>query len=62
MIEEIVVTALDVVGLCAVAVGVAAALHPLIGWAGVAGGGLVLLAGARAAEWNWARRAVKGQS
>lgn len=49
--RELVTTLLDVLGLLLVAAGAAAALLPLVGWAGLAAAGIVVLAG----SW-WAAR------
>ncbi|WP_274031483.1 hypothetical protein [Streptomyces sp. MMBL 11-1] len=43
--REQMTTWLDMLGLVLIAAGVAAGLHPLIGWASLAAGGAVVLAG-----------------
>lgn len=48
---DLVTTLLDLVGLVALAVGLGFAAGYLIGWAGIAVTGVVLLAGARVIEW-----------
>ena len=50
---ELLTSLLDVLGLLLVAAGVAAALFPVIGWAGLIGSGVVVLAG----SWLSARQA-----
>lgn len=52
--RELVTTLLDVLGLLLVAAGAAAALLPLVGWAGLAAAGVVVLAG----SW-WAARQLR---
>lgn len=49
--REVVTTLLDVLGLLLVAAGAGAGLYPVIGWAGLAVGGGVVLTG----SW-WASR------
>lgn len=51
---DLLTSLLDVLGLLLVAAGVAAALFPVIGWAGLAGSGVVVLAG----SWWSARQAA----
>lgn len=46
---DLVTTLLDVLGLLLVALGVGAALFPLIGWAAAAASGMVVLGGSWAA-------------
>lgn len=50
---DLLTSLLDILGLLLVAAGVAAALFPVIGWACLAGSGVVVLAG----SWLAARRA-----
>ncbi len=45
MVREQMTTWLDMLGLVLIAAGAAAGLHPLIGWASLAAGGAVVLAG-----------------
>ena len=52
--RTVVTTALDAVGLLLVAAGTAAAVHPLIGWAGLGVAGGVVLTG----SW-WASRPAR---
>jgi hypothetical protein len=54
-VRELVTTMLDALGLLLVAAGAGAALHPVIGWAGLAASGVVLLAG----SW-WSARQGSG--
>jgi hypothetical protein len=49
--RELITTLLDLAALLLVAFGAAAAVFPLIGWASVMIGGLVLGAGSRAIVW-----------
>lgn len=48
--RDVVITALEALGLLLVAAGAVAALLPLIGWAALACGGIVVLGGARFAD------------
>lgn len=43
--RELMTTVLDAVGLLLLAAGAAAAMHPVIGWSGLAVGGVVVLGG-----------------
>jgi hypothetical protein len=52
--RDLLTSLLDVLGLLLVAAGVCAALFPAIGWAGLAGSGVVVLAG----SW-WSARQVR---
>jgi hypothetical protein len=53
---DLLTSLLDILGLLLVAAGVAAALFPVIGWAGLIGAGGVILAG----SWLSARRQAQG--
>lgn len=48
--EDLLITALELVGLFAVAAGATAGLYPLIGWWSLVFGGLILLAAAQLAS------------
>jgi hypothetical protein len=50
-VRDLVTTALDTLGLLLIAAGVAAGAHRVVGWAGLAAGGVVVLAG----SWWYAR-------
>jgi formate hydrogenlyase subunit 3/multisubunit Na+/H+ antiporter MnhD subunit len=49
-VRDLVTTLLDVLGLLLLALGVGAALFPLIGWAAAAASGVVVLVGAQLAD------------
>lgn len=53
MLHDLLTSLLDALGLLLVAAGACAALFPLIGWASLAGAGVVVLAG----SWWSARQA-----
>ena len=51
MFRDIVTTLVDVAGLALVALGIGAALFPVVGYAAAIATGAVLLAGGRVADW-----------